>query len=116
MQSPLLRVQTPMGKCSAERDSALQLLGEVCLQPRRSDDSAPSAPSAAHASAPEPGSRLAHEVWHTVPFLSGIAWKFQALQLYACCAPAVACSAWHVRMLPERLICASTGSAGCTQT
>ncbi len=44
VQSPLLRVQTPMGKCSAERDSALQLLGEVCLQPLRfGGDSAPSA-------------------------------------------------------------------------
>lgn len=43
VQSPLLRVQTPMGKCSAERDSALQLLGEVCLQPLRFGDSAPSA-------------------------------------------------------------------------
>ena len=36
MQSPLLRVQTPMGKCSGEKDSALQLLGEVCLQPAAS--------------------------------------------------------------------------------
>ena len=31
-----------MGKCTAERDSALQLLGEVCLQPLRFGDSAPS--------------------------------------------------------------------------
>lgn len=43
LQSPLLRVQTPMGKCSAERDSALQLLGEVCLQPLRYGDSMRSA-------------------------------------------------------------------------
>lgn len=33
----------PMGKSAAEKDSALQLLGEVCLQPLRSRDSTPSA-------------------------------------------------------------------------
>ena len=43
LQSPLLRAQTPTGKCSAERDSALQLLGEVCLQPLRYGGSTPSA-------------------------------------------------------------------------
>lgn len=50
MHSPLLRVQTPMGECSAGKDSALQLLGEVCLQPVRSGDSAAGGAQAEHAS------------------------------------------------------------------
>lgn len=51
VQSPLLRVQTPMGKCSGEKDAALRLLGEVCLQPAASSGN--STPRMRRASADE---------------------------------------------------------------
>ena len=58
-QSPLLRVNNPMSEYGSQKDSALQLLGDVCLQPARSEGSAE---CAARAAAPELGVKPELEV------------------------------------------------------
>lgn len=73
MQSPLLRVRIPMSEYGSQKDSALQLLGDVCLQPVRSEGSAE---CAARAAAPELGVKpelevhlasLLLQLFHAVP-------------------------------------------------
>lgn len=59
MQSPLLRVSNPMSEYRTQKDSALQLLGDVCLKPTLSEGSAE---RAAGAAAPELGVKPEVEV------------------------------------------------------
>ena len=59
MQSPLLRVSNPMSEYRTQKDSALQLLGDVCLKPTLSEGSAE---RAARAAAPELGVKPEVEV------------------------------------------------------
>ena len=66
MQSPLLRVSNPMSEYGSQKDSALQLLGDVCLQPARSEGGAE---RAARAAAPELGVKPEVEVRLTSLYL-----------------------------------------------